>query len=157
MFLIHKVVQDLCNFSFRSYPPIPVSYSVSPFPVELFFKRMAVGLSRLASVLAKTISIWFVFHQAVNSKKQEMLYIWNRMHSIHLSFSLALLSMPVALLACRFWSSLDGLQHSLDVSTLDHDIPQLVGQQWCPIYYSMDPDFKHKSSLLYPINWIKSN
>lgn len=92
------------------------------------------------TVLAKTISIWFVFHQAVNSKKQEMLYIWNSMHSIQLSFSLALLSMPVALLACRFRSSLDGLKHSLDVSTLDHDIPQLVGQQWCPIYYSMNPD-----------------
>lgn len=154
MCLIHKVVQDLCNFSFRRYPHIPVSYSVSPFSVELFFKRMADGYM---TVLAKTISIWFVFHQAVNSKKQEMLYIWNSMHSIQLSFSLALLSMPVALLACRFWSSLDGLQHSLNVSTLDHDIPQLVGQQWCPIYYSMDPDFKHKSSLLYPINWIKSN
>lgn len=155
MWLIHKVVhdQDLCNFSFRGYPPIPVSYSVSPFPVELLKKkRMAVGCM---TVLAKTISIWFLFHQAINSKKQEMLYIWNSMHSIQLSFSLALLSMPVALLACRFRSSLDGPQHY--VLTLDHDIPQLVGQQWCPIYYSMNPDFKHKSSLLYPINWTKSN
>lgn len=113
---------------------------------------MAVGYM---TVLAKTISIWFVFHQAVSSKKQEMLYIWNSMHSIQLSFSLALLSMPVALLACRFRSSLDGLQHSLNVSTLDHDIPQLVGQQWCPIYYSMDPDFKHKSSLPYKLNQIQ--
>lgn len=150
MCLIHKVVQDLCNLSTYTCFLFSVALSCKTF----FFKRMADGYM---TVLAKTISIWFVFHQAVNSKKQEMLYIWNSMHSIQLSFSLALLSMPVALLACRFWSSLDGLQHSLDVSTLDHDIPQLVGQQWCPIYYSMDPDFKHKSSLLYPINWIKSN
>lgn len=31
-------------------------------------------------------------------------------------------------------------QHSPDVSTLDRDILQLVGQQWWPIHYSMDLD-----------------
>lgn len=43
---------------------------------------------------------------------------------------------------CRFrWSS-DGLQHSLDVSTLYHDLLQLLDQRW-PIHYSIDSVNQH--------------
>ena len=46
----------------------------------------------------------------------------------------------------RYRSSSDGLQPSPDVSTLNHDILQLAGQQWWPVHYSMDTDFQHRSS-----------
>ena len=46
----------------------------------------------------------------------------------------------------RFRSSSDGLQPQPDVSTLNHYILQLVGQQWWPVHYSTDPDFQHRSS-----------
>lgn len=43
---------------------------------------------------------------------------------------------------CRFrWSS-DGLQHSLDVSTLYHDLLQLLDQR-LPIHYSIDSVNQH--------------
>lgn len=50
-------------------------------------------------------------------------------------------------LTCWFRLLSDGLQPSLDVSTLNHDILLLVGQNLWPIHYSMDSDFKLKLSL----------
>ena len=46
----------------------------------------------------------------------------------------------------RYRSSSDGLQALPNVSTLKHDILQLAGQQWWPVYYSTDTDFQHRSS-----------
>ena len=66
-----------------------------------------------------------------------------------LYLSLALSCMPNAIfLAASACSSVgsDRPQTSSDVSTLNHDILQLAGQQWWSVHYSTDPDFQHRLS-----------